>query len=177
ILSRNDCVEALDVSATGLDDDGLAEICEALKQNKSITHLSVAQNRFGTSGCAALEAALDANETLSVLDISRNALGFSSVRSLQHKFQSGPRRGRCGCCIKLDGNYVFEEILNAMSHGLGFLASVVGAILLMSEATAPGKTQRHFWGCAIFSASLMLLYLASTLFHSLFMIPHASRVL
>lgn len=35
----------------------------------------------------------------------------------------------------------------------------------MSEASLEGKSPEHFWGCAIFSASLMFLYLASTLFH------------
>lgn len=35
----------------------------------------------------------------------------------------------------------------------------------MAEASLPGKSAEHFWGCAIFSTSLTFLYLASTLFH------------
>jgi hypothetical protein len=32
----------------------------------------------------------------------------------------------------LSGNFVFEEVLNSVSHGIAFLASVVGANLLIS---------------------------------------------
>lgn len=63
------------------------------------------------------------------------------------------------------GNYVFEEIMNSLTHGLGFIASVVGTILLMSAAAAPGTSPYHFWSCMIFSLSLMVLYLSSTLYH------------
>ena len=48
---------------------------------------------------------------------------------------------------------------------MGFIVAIVGALILMSEASLEGKSPEHFWGCAIFSASLMFLYLASTLFH------------
>ena len=35
--------------------------------------------------------------------------------------------------VQTNGNFVFEEILNSLSHGLAFLASVVGANLLISQ--------------------------------------------
>ena len=35
--------------------------------------------------------------------------------------------------MQTNGNFVFEEILNSLSHGLAFLASVVGANLLISQ--------------------------------------------
>lgn len=63
------------------------------------------------------------------------------------------------------GNFVFEEILNSLTHGLGFIASVVGTILLMSRAAEPGTSPYHFWSCMIFSLCLMILYLSSTLYH------------
>ena len=58
-----------------------------------------------------------------------------------------------------------RKVLNADTHELGFILSIIGAIILMSEASQPGKSAEHFWGCAIFSMSLMFLYLASTLFY------------
>lgn len=75
------------------------------------------------------------------------------------------------------GNYVFEEILNSLTHGLGFIASVVGTLLLMSAASAPGTTPYHWWSCLLFSLSLMMLYISSSLYHSFFMLPHAKDVL
>ena len=79
--------------------------------------------------------------------------------------------------MRVDGNYVFEEILNSLTHGLGFIFSVVGMILLMSAAAAPGATVYHFWSCLLFSLCLTILYLSSTLYHSFFMLPYAKDIL
>lgn len=65
------------------------------------------------------------------------------------------------------GNYVFEEIMNSLTHGIGFIASVVGTILLMTKASIPEASPYHFWSCTIFCCCLMLLYLSSTLYHRL----------
>ena len=44
--------------------------------------------------------------------------------------------------VQTNGNFVFEEILNSLSHGLAFLASVVGANLLISQVTERMMTER-----------------------------------
>ncbi|CAM9838110.1 unnamed protein product, partial [Ectocarpus sp. 13 AM-2016] len=65
------------------------------------------------------------------------------------------------------------KVLNAGTHGVGFVTAIIGACILMTEASQEGKSPEHFWGCAIFSVSLMFLYLASTLYHRLsFMKAH-----
>lgn len=88
--------------------------------------------------------------------------------------------------VMIEGNYAFEEILNSTSHGVAFLFSVLGSIILMSEAMANtgavgggggGSDSVRFWACAVYSASLMFLFLCSSLYHSFFMLPMASRVL
>ena len=77
--------------------------------------------------------------------------------------------------VKTEGNYVFEEILNAVTHGFGFICSLVAAVLLLTEAAQ--KSDYHFWPCLIYSISISFLFLSSTLFHSFFMLPAAARVL
>jgi hemolysin III len=76
--------------------------------------------------------------------------------------------------------------LNSTSHGVAFLFSVLGCIILMSEvmsdeaagaSTAAGSSSVRFWACAVYSFSLMFLFLCSSLYHSFFMLPMASRVL
>lgn len=176
ILSSNTSVTKLDISNTGLDNEGVAEICKVLKRSSSLTALNVARNHFGSRGAKALEEALDETSTLVDLDVSRNALGYRSIRALQHKC-SHRKSGCCAIRVNVAGNYVFEEILNSLTHAIGFVLSLIGTILLMSEASGPEKTLYHFWGCLIFSTSLMVLYLSSTLFHSFFMIPHVSYIL
>ncbi len=58
-----------------------------------------------------------------------------------------------------------EEIANSVTHGVGALASVA-AIPVLVVAALPGGA-RSVVGNAVFGASLLLLYLSSTLYHSL----------
>ena len=166
ILKQNTSIDTLDISSTGLDDDGINEICEGLKSNQTITDLNISSNHFGTKGTEMLLGALMINQSVKKLDISGNALGFVSINSLL-----------CSCRPKgmeliTHGNYVFEEILNSVSHGIAFILSVVAANVLISDAATDVKfTDYHFWGCVIYSFSLCFLFLASCLFHSFFMLP------
>lgn len=58
-----------------------------------------------------------------------------------------------------------EEIANSISHGLGFVGAIVGAPILLIAATERGST--HFTaGAVVFAATMLLLYLGSTLYHA-----------
>lgn len=59
-----------------------------------------------------------------------------------------------------------EELFNSISHGIGFIASIVGLVFLTLFAVSYGDTW-HIVGFSIFGSTLILLYLASTLYHSL----------
>lgn len=58
-----------------------------------------------------------------------------------------------------------EEVVHALSHGFGLVASVIGVAILMWAAWTRGD-QWHVIGCSIFGASLVLVYASSTLYHS-----------
>ena len=58
-----------------------------------------------------------------------------------------------------------EEFANALTHGLGALAALAGGAVLIAGAAARGD-RWQLAGAIVFSASLFLLYLASTLYHS-----------
>ena len=61
--------------------------------------------------------------------------------------------------------YTFgEELANACTHGFGLLLSIVGLIVLVTAASAIGV--REIVSCSIYGASLILVYTASTLYHS-----------
>jgi hemolysin III len=55
--------------------------------------------------------------------------------------------------------------LNILSHALGLILSMIGLILLVVKAAALGTTL-HVVSFAIFGASLVTLYSASTIYHS-----------
>ncbi|MFH1000070.1 MAG: hemolysin III family protein [Bacteroidota bacterium] len=57
-----------------------------------------------------------------------------------------------------------EEILNVISHGIGFLLSVAALVLLVVFASIDGSVW-HIVSYSIYGTSLVVLYLASTLFH------------
>lgn len=59
-----------------------------------------------------------------------------------------------------------EEIANSISHGVGLLASLIGMPLLIIQAVKHGDAGVTV-AMSLFSASMVLLYLASTLYHAL----------
>lgn len=61
---------------------------------------------------------------------------------------------------------VGEEILNAVSHGAGALLAVAGTVLLVLRAKAYGGLV-NLVSVTVFGASMVLLYLASCLYHAL----------
>lgn len=58
-----------------------------------------------------------------------------------------------------------EEILNIITHGLGLLLSIAALVILVVFASLRGDAW-HIVSFSIYGASLVILYLASTLFHS-----------
>ena len=61
---------------------------------------------------------------------------------------------------------VTNEVLNAITHGIGAILSIVGMILLIMKAVNTGTTLELVSYC-IYGFSQFLLYLSSTLYHSL----------
>lgn len=65
------------------------------------------------------------------------------------------------------GSYsVREEIAHSAIHGVGILFSVAGLVALLLVARRTGEPG-HVVACTIYGLTLILLYLASTLYHSI----------
>ena len=71
--------------------------------------------------------------------------------------------------------HVTEALANSVTHGLGLAASLVALPVLVTAAAASGDAL-HVTGAAIYGASLVILYGASTLYHSFVKSP-ARRLL
>lgn len=61
-----------------------------------------------------------------------------------------------------------EELANALTHGLGTVAAAAGGAVLIVFAALRGDSWQ-LGGAIVFGASLLLMYLASTLYHA---VPH-----
>ena len=59
-----------------------------------------------------------------------------------------------------------EELFNSITHGAGVLLSVAALVLLIIFSNTYGTTS-HVVSCTIFGVTLILLYSASTLYHSI----------
>lgn len=70
---------------------------------------------------------------------------------------------------------VGEEIANSITHGVGASLSVAGLAVLVAFAALRG-TAWHIVGAAVFGATMVIMYTASTIYHA---IPHlrAKKVL
>lgn len=66
--------------------------------------------------------------------------------------------------------FVHEEVINAVTHGMGVVASIVGGAVVITLAAGLGDAWLLL-GMVVYSASLVVLYAASTLYHA---IPHRS---
>ncbi len=58
-----------------------------------------------------------------------------------------------------------EELANSISHGVGLLAGLIGAPILMLAAWRGGD-RFFFAGTVVFAAAMLLVYFGSTLYHA-----------
>ncbi|MCA9935217.1 MAG: hemolysin III family protein [Ardenticatenaceae bacterium] len=68
-----------------------------------------------------------------------------------------------------------EEIANGVTHGIGAMLSIAGLVVLVVTAVLYGTTW-HIVSFSIYGTSLIILYMASTLYHSI-QIPKARPIL
>mgnify|MGYP000920955510 CR=1 FL=1 len=68
-----------------------------------------------------------------------------------------------------------EEIANSVIHGVGIVLGIAGLGVLTAFASLYGDAW-HIVGCSVFGAALILLYTASTLYHSI-PLPRVKAVL
>ena len=68
-----------------------------------------------------------------------------------------------------------EEFANSVTHGVGLALSIAGLVALVI-LTALRGTPWHVVSCTIYGSTLVILYTASTLYHSI-QSPRAKRVL
>ncbi len=59
-----------------------------------------------------------------------------------------------------------EEIANSVSHGVGLLAAVAAALVLIVDAAQRGSATSVI-GASVFASTVVLLYLTSVLYHAL----------
>lgn len=65
------------------------------------------------------------------------------------------------------GYMLAEEIANSISHGAGVVLGIVGLVLLLVQAVYNGATSTAIASYSLYGGTIILLFLASTLYHSI----------
>ena len=132
-------------------------------------------NRIGFKGCYEIERALKASTTsfnATAPSSSSNAITTTStnadIATTTVWTPSGVKISASAHSLHVDleANLVFQEVMNCITHGLGIILAIIGSILLSAEVQ--GKPSNYVNSCAIYSASLIVLFSCSTLYHSFF---------
>jgi hemolysin III len=76
---------------------------------------------------------------------------------------------------KTEEERVIEELANGITHGVGLVLSILGLIALVVLSVMRGNAW-HIAGCTTFGVTMVLLYAASTLYHT-FHTPRLKRIL
>lgn len=74
-----------------------------------------------------------------------------------------------------DARERFEELLNALTHGIGAVVALAAAAVLITLASIHGDAWAIV-GSAVYGTSLLLLYVASTLYHAVSHAPIKARL-
>jgi len=140
----------------------------ACSKNKSLRVLSLRRCGIRERGARAFVdyIALSPDTGLHEVDLSANGVGFRGVSSLLLSLEARQRKNLHAIEFDLEGNLVFQEVMNSVTHGLGILLIIIGTILLSARTSE--MSFRHRASCAVYSASLLVLYTSSTLYHSFF---------
>ncbi len=164
-------LKTLDLSGAQLSKYGAMEIAPAVAKHDRLETLNLSYNP-GISPALTSEVFADAlkeNTSLQILDVTNSQLGFASVKKLKdalsHSCSHCPRTVE----VRDEGNNIFEEVMNAITHGVGVLFSVIGTWVLLYHASAEGQSRITFYACAAYCFCLVLLFTSSTLLHAFFL--------
>jgi hemolysin III len=64
-------------------------------------------------------------------------------------------------------HHLADIIANAVTHGIGAALAIAACAVLVALAVLRGATVTQFVSCVVFGATLVLVYVCSTLYHSL----------
>ena len=161
---------------------GASAIFMAIAKNPTIRAVKMRRCRISERGGMAFASqVLRSSITgLQSIDLSANHIGYRGCIAIERAVASRRKQQRTAdddvhsICLDLEGNLVFQEIMNGVTHGLGVLLALTGSGLLSAAVT--DKSRLHYASCAIYSASLVVLYTSSTLYHSFFSMRNAKYV-
>ena len=179
----------------GFQSHGAYALSRVLLQSKNISEVFVPRHKIGPYGASAIFRSCQHNPTIKVLalrrcmigergaeafvkciqspscgllevDLSNCGMGFRATKHVCDGLVEREHAGLHSIEVDLEGNLIFQEIMNAVTHGLGIIFAILGSILLCNRVN--GRPFHYRLACGIYSLSVIFLYTCSTLYHSFF---------
>jgi hemolysin III len=162
LLANPQCkLEELDLSWQRLGSNGARALVGALRASSTLRKLRICNcmlsSKAGECFVELLQSGMESTP-LKILDMQSNLLGYQMCHTL---YKLAAEQGIDVC---LDGNRVFDEVLNAVTHGIGFVLSIHGNVFMGSEIR--DKPEYYAYGLVPFCIAMIALFLSSTLYHS-----------
>lgn len=159
----------LSINATHLPPGAVPTLLNALSSASAspLESLSLTDLDLPASAAHALAAALPAlARSLRVLDVSNNAFNAAGVSVLTRACARHPN-------IRLEatGNLVVIEALNTVTHGVAAVTALPAGAALVLRSVINSNPPITTVSVAVFAASLVALFAASTAYHSQFRRP------
>ena len=173
-------IESLELSGNLIGPHGGVALAEALGGNVSLRVLGLRKCSVGERGGLALARTVLAPGSGSVLrrmDLSVNNLGVRALTACEDALAARRQQKPATDVMEVDlsGNLVFAEVMNSVTHGAGIILAIVGAVFMGMRAAQVG-TWRHCWATTVYSTALIVLFVSSCMYHSLFACMCGHRV-
>lgn len=170
VLRQDASIRALKLRRCGLRGAEVDALCDCLGPRSAVEDLELSDNPLGHDApgsystgrlaCRALTRVLAQNTALTKLDVSRCLLPPEAVVALR------AAAGAADVAFAASGNCPREELLNGITHGVGVIFAAIGSLMMMRRAHATLDLATVV-GCGVFCMAMNILYVISTLFHSL----------
>jgi len=160
----------LNLSGTFLGDENFVALCQVLSKCENLRELRLAHCKLKRKSAQVLVQQLRKNcwSHLEVLDVRNNLLSQKDLEILRHVSKT------LSFTLLDDGNQLRDEVLNSVTHGVGFVSSIFAGSSLTFRAQILPPLERT--GIYIYVLSLCLMFASSTLYHSFFRLAKAKRV-
>jgi hypothetical protein len=170
------CVHTVDLRNQQIGERGTRALTEVLRVNPRVVHVGLYASFISDAGAKLIVDFLreggEGVRALETLDLSLNMVSFDMCQELQLVRPAELK-------LVLKGNRVLDEVLNASSHCVGVILVILGTVFLgISVADKPElslgpdgavlSNSGYVASISIYLISLFCLYLASTLYHSMF---------
>lgn len=176
VLQKSQYIQEVFLQRNPIGPFGASALFWAAAENKTLRRLHMRRCRLMEQGGLAFAEMIASNREcgLTDVDLSANYMGFRASVAIEQQLAKRDDTFEEVLVVDLEGNLVFQEIMNGVTHGLGVILAVVGAILMSNRVH--GKPQKFVVSCAVYSTSVFVLYMSSTLYHSFFALQNTKYI-